>query len=60
MAVEDPFKHPSLGSGVFYKDPRAALDWLEAALGFARSMVVSDAEGNSSMQRCDSATATSS
>ncbi|WP_245462975.1 hypothetical protein [Mesorhizobium sp. M7D.F.Ca.US.005.01.1.1] len=45
MTVDDPFKHPSLGSGVFYKDPRAALDWLEAAFGFARSMVVSDAEG---------------
>jgi uncharacterized glyoxalase superfamily protein PhnB len=45
MAVDDPFKHSSLGSGVFYKDPRAALDWLEAAFGFERSMVVSDAEG---------------
>jgi uncharacterized glyoxalase superfamily protein PhnB len=40
------FSHrPSLGSGVFYKDPWAALDWLEQAFGFERSMVISDAEG---------------
>lgn len=45
MTVEDPFKHSTLGSGVFYKDPWAALDWLEAAFGFVRSMVVRDAEG---------------
>ncbi|SDA83160.1 VOC family protein [Mesorhizobium qingshengii] len=45
MTLDDPFKHSSLGSGVFYKDPRAALDWLEAAFGFVRSMVISDAEG---------------
>ncbi|TPK24567.1 glyoxalase [Mesorhizobium sp. B2-5-9] len=45
MTIEDPFKHSVLGSGVFYKDPRSALDWLEAAFGFERSMVVSNAEG---------------
>ncbi|MBZ9739412.1 MULTISPECIES: VOC family protein [unclassified Mesorhizobium] len=45
MRVEDPFKHPVLGSGVFYRNPRAALDWLEAAFGFERSMVVSDTDG---------------
>jgi len=45
VTVEDPFKHSTLGSGVFYADPWAALDWLEAAFGFERSMVVSDAEG---------------
>jgi len=44
MTIDDPFKHASLASGVFYKDPWAALDWLEAAFGFERSMVVSDAE----------------
>ncbi|PTE10301.1 VOC family protein [Mesorhizobium helmanticense] len=43
MTVSDPFKHSTLGSGVFYKDPRAALAWLEAAFGFEPSMVVSDA-----------------
>ncbi|WP_292102592.1 hypothetical protein [Mesorhizobium sp.] len=45
MTVEDPFKHAVLGSGIFYKYPRAALTWLEAAFGFEPSMVVSDAEG---------------
>ena len=45
MAIDDPFKHSTFGSGVFYKDPRAALVWLEAAFGFAPSMVVSDADG---------------
>ncbi|TPI31079.1 glyoxalase [Mesorhizobium sp. B3-2-1] len=45
MAVEDPFKHPVLGSGVFYRDPRAAMDWLEAAFGFEPSMVVSETGG---------------
>lgn len=44
MTVSDPFKHSTLGSGVFYKDPRAALAWLEAAFGFEPSMVVSDAD----------------
>jgi uncharacterized glyoxalase superfamily protein PhnB len=45
MMLEDPFKHTTLGCGVFYKDPRAALDWLERAFGFERSMVVSDKDG---------------
>jgi len=45
MAVDDPFKHATLGSGIFYKDPRAALRWLETAFGFEPSMVVSDADG---------------
>jgi uncharacterized glyoxalase superfamily protein PhnB len=43
--VEDPFRRPSLGSGVFYRDPWAALDWLEKAFGFERSMVISDQDG---------------
>ena len=41
----DPFRRPSLGSGVFYRDPWAALDWLEKAFGFERSMVISDQDG---------------
>ncbi len=43
--MDDPFRHATLGSGVFYKEPRAALDWLERAFGFERSMVVSDKDG---------------
>jgi uncharacterized glyoxalase superfamily protein PhnB len=43
--MEDFFRRPSLGSGVFYRDPWAALDWLEKAFGFGRSMVISDKDG---------------
>ena len=44
--MDDPFRRPTLGSAVFYKDPFAALDWLEKAFGFERSIVITDAEGN--------------
>ena len=37
---------PSLASAIFYKDPWKALDWLEQAFGFERTMVISDNEGN--------------
>ena len=43
--MEDPFRRPSFGSAVFYRDPRAALDWLEKAFGFERSMVITDKDG---------------
>jgi uncharacterized glyoxalase superfamily protein PhnB len=43
--MEDPFRRPSLGSGVFYRDPWAAMDWLEKAFGFERSMVITDQDG---------------
>lgn len=42
----DPFRRPTLGSGVFYRDPWAALAWLEKAFGFERSMVISDKDDN--------------
>jgi uncharacterized glyoxalase superfamily protein PhnB len=35
----------SLASSIFYRDPWAALDWLEKAFGFERAMVISDADG---------------
>lgn len=41
-----PPHRPSLSSGVFYRDPRAALDWLEKAFGFERTMAITDNEGN--------------
>jgi uncharacterized glyoxalase superfamily protein PhnB len=44
--MDDPFRHATLGAGVFYKDPIAALGWLEAAFGFRRSMLITDAAGN--------------
>ena len=40
------FKRPSLTSGVYYQDPRAALDWLEKAFGFEPSEVLTDSAGN--------------
>jgi len=44
--MSDPSYRPSLGAAVFYRDPRAALAWLEQAFGFERGMVVSDRDGN--------------
>jgi uncharacterized glyoxalase superfamily protein PhnB len=38
-------KRPSLSTGVFYKDPKAALKWLEDAFGFEPVMVVVNADG---------------
>lgn len=43
--MDDPFHRPPSFAGVFYRDPRAALDWLERAFGFRRSMMVTDAGG---------------
>lgn len=44
--MDDPFRHATLGVGVFYKDPMAALTWLERAFGFRRSILVTDPSGN--------------
>ncbi|MBV8158194.1 MAG: VOC family protein [Dyella sp.] len=44
--MDDPFKRTSLGAAVFYRDPMAALDWLERAFGFRRTMVIADKDGN--------------
>jgi len=43
--MDDPFRRPTFGSAVFYKDPVAALDWPEKAYGFERTMVITDASG---------------
>lgn len=43
--MKDPFGHATLGVGVFYRDPFAALAWLERAYGFRRSIFVTDREG---------------
>ena len=39
-------QRPSLSSALCYRDPKAALKWLEAAFGFEIAMVITDAEGN--------------
>jgi len=44
--MDQSSRRPSLGSAVFYQDPAAALDWLERAFGFERTMVVTDVDGN--------------
>lgn len=36
---------PTIGPCIWYRDPRAAIDWLEAAFGFERRMVVDDGKG---------------
>ena len=36
------FKRNSLTSAVCYKDPKAAIDWLEKAFGFERAMIITD------------------
>ncbi|MGQ0444639.1 MAG: VOC family protein [Beijerinckiaceae bacterium] len=43
--MDDPFRRPTLTTAVFYKDPWAALDWLESAFGFERTMVITDKDG---------------
>ena len=37
---------PTFRSAIFYKDPAAAIDWLERAFGFERAMVITDEDGN--------------
>jgi uncharacterized glyoxalase superfamily protein PhnB len=39
-------QRPSLSSALCYRDPKAALKWLEEAFGFETFMVITDAEGN--------------
>jgi uncharacterized glyoxalase superfamily protein PhnB len=38
-------KRPTLATGVYYRDPKAALKWLEAAFGFETTMVVEGPDG---------------
>ena len=44
--MDDPFGRPTLIPAIYYKNPMAALDWLEKAFGFERTMVVTDTDGN--------------
>jgi uncharacterized glyoxalase superfamily protein PhnB len=37
---------PTFGSAVVYKDPMAALEWLEKAFGFETTMLITDDNGN--------------
>ena len=44
--MSNPYRRPSMTSAVFYRDPFKALDWLEQAFGFERTMVITDSDGN--------------
>lgn len=44
--MNDPFARPPIRTGLFYRDPIAALDWIERAFGLERSMDIRDPEGN--------------
>jgi uncharacterized glyoxalase superfamily protein PhnB len=44
-AMSHPPRRATFGSSVHYKDPFAALDWLEKAFGFTRVLVVTDKDG---------------
>jgi uncharacterized glyoxalase superfamily protein PhnB len=44
--AEDPFRRPTFGAAVFYKDPAAALEWLANAFGFERSMLITNPDGS--------------
>lgn len=40
------YKRNSLTSALCYRDPKAALDWLEKAYGFEPAMILTDKDGN--------------
>jgi uncharacterized glyoxalase superfamily protein PhnB len=42
---DDPFRRPTFGPAVFYKDPFTALEWLAQAFGFERSMLITNPDG---------------
>ena len=44
--MADPFRKPAFTPSVTYLDAFAALDFLERAFGFERSMVITDDKGN--------------
>jgi uncharacterized glyoxalase superfamily protein PhnB len=44
--MADPHHRPSFSSGISYRDPKAALRWLEHAFGFEPFMVILDHDDN--------------
>lgn len=43
--MSDTSQRPTFGPAVYYRDPFAALDWLEKAFGFTRQFVVTTPDG---------------
>jgi uncharacterized glyoxalase superfamily protein PhnB len=44
--MADAFGRPAFTAALYYKDPLAALTWLENAFGFERVMLITDKDGN--------------
>ena len=44
--MDDPWRRAVFTPSVCYRDPNAALDWLERAFGFERVMVITDDKGD--------------
>lgn len=44
--MEDPWRRAAFTPSATYRDPKAALDWLERAFGFERVMVISNDKGD--------------
>jgi uncharacterized glyoxalase superfamily protein PhnB len=44
--MADASGRPTFMTALFYKDPMAALSWLENAFGFERVMLITDKDGN--------------
>ena len=43
--MQDPFLRPKIRTGLFYRNPVSALDWIEKAFGFTRSLDIRDEYG---------------
>ncbi|CAH2895481.1 MAG: Glyoxalase family protein [uncultured Paraburkholderia sp.] len=43
--MSESLHRPSFGAALYYKDPLAALEWLERAFGFTRQLVITDDAG---------------
>lgn len=44
--MTDTFGRPTFMTALYYRDPMAALAWLEEAFGFERVMLITDKDGN--------------
>lgn len=43
--MRDPFSRQAVRTGLFYRDPLVALEWIERAFGFTRLIDMRDAQG---------------
>jgi len=46
LETPDPFGRPTFGSAVFYQDAFTALEWLQRAFGFERTMLITNPDGS--------------